>query len=359
MGKKHTVLLIEDDQVLRESTSMFLEEEGYSIITAKNGLEGVERALENIPDIILCDIAMPRMNGYEVHKILNENSATCFIPFIFLSAKTEKEDIRVGMQMGVDDYITKPFDYDELFKAIELRIAKRQRLLTASESGFKALLDSTLTGIFIYQDDKTTFANSKLLKIFGCSKEDFFERGLISRIHPDDKPLVEEKIRRCLKGIQSSFNISFKAFAKNGSTLNLDCWGTLSKMNGQSALIANIINVSEYSSQAISQQKQNQNEPETSSYLKQKMERLQQEEVSPSQQEPIVKNPDGLTKREIEVLQLICEGHTNLEIAEELFVSVRTVDTHRGNLLSKTGASNTAGLVVYSIKHNLYQVETS
>ncbi|MFO8021379.1 MAG: response regulator [Perlabentimonas sp.] len=356
MVKKHVVLLIEDDQVLRESTSMFLEEEGYSIITAKNGLEGVEKALENIPDIILCDIAMPRMNGYEVHKILNENSATCFIPFIFLSAKTEKEDIRVGMQMGVDDYITKPFDYDELFKAIELRIAKRQRLLTASESGFKALLDSTLTGIFIYQNEKTTFANSKLLKIFGCSKEDFFEKDLISRIHPDDQPLVEEKIRRCLKGIQSSFNISFKAFAKNGSTLNLDCWGTLSKVNGQNALIANVINVTEYSSQALYQQKQS--EPEVDSYLKQKLQRMEQSQAPSEGQEPNVKNPDGLTPREIEVLQLICDGFTNQEIAERLFVSVRTVDTHRGNLLSKTGTSNTAGLVVYSIKNSLYQFET-
>jgi PAS domain S-box-containing protein len=291
------------------------------------------------------------MNGYEVYSILAQNSATSFIPFIFLSAKTEKEDIRVGMQMGADDYITKPFDYDELLKAIELRIAKREKLINATESGFKAMLDSTLTGIIIYQNDKIKFANSKFLKTFGFTKEelagvDFFE--IVDKDYRDD---VVNKVRRCIKGIQSSFSITFKAKTKNGDTPNIDCWGGLSTINGQNALIANLININEYRENA-----EDRNQSSISSHIKEKTDaKFANGEVLGHKKGEII-NPDGLTTREIEILQQICMGLTNQEIADKLFLSVRTVDTHRGNILSKTGVSNTAGMVVYAIKHSLFSV---
>lgn len=346
------ILLIEDDVLLRESTTLFLQEESYMVITAKNGLEGVEKAMEHIPDIILCDISMPRMNGYEVYRILNQNSSTSFIPFIFLSAKTEKEDVRVGMQMGADDYITKPFDYDELIKAIELRISKREKLINASEGGFKALLDSTLTGIFIFQNNQITFSNSKFQKVFGYSKEEVTAADFFETIHQEDRPQVEEKTRRCIKGIQSSFNVNFRAYTKSGELLYIDCWGGLSQILGQNALIANIININEYRTTAEAQHK---NVESTSTYLQQKL--MAKANEKDENQCKLIKNPDNLTKREIEVLREICLGLTNQEISEKLFLSVRTVDTHRGNLLSKTGMANTAGLVVYAIKNNIFQVK--
>ncbi len=350
--KKNLVLLIEDDTVLRDSTCMFLQEEGYEVLLAKNGLEGVEKAMEHIPDLILCDISMPRMNGYEVYAILSQNSATGFIPFIFLSAKTEREDIRVGMQMGADDYITKPFDFDELLKAIELRISKRERLINATENGFKAMLDSTLTGILIFQDDRITFTNSKLSKIFGYSLEEFLNINVFSLIDKEYRETFENKVRRCLKGIQRSFNMTFKACTKSGDVVNIDCWGGLSTLNGSNALIANIINIDEYRQRAESQLNGRNNE-----YFHDKIERLNLEKPTENQYfQPL--NPHNLTAREIEILQQICRGLTNHEIADKLFLSVRTVDTHRGNLLSKTGVSNTAGLVVYAIKHNLFTLES-
>lgn len=338
--------------MLRESTTLFLQEEGYAVITAKNGLEGVEKAMEHIPDIILCDISMPRMNGYEVYKILNENSTTSFIPFIFLSAKTEKEDVRVGMQMGADDYITKPFDYDELIKAIELRITKREKLISASESGFKALLDSTLTGMFIFQNNQISFSNTKFQKIFGYTKEEISSMNFFEMIHQNDRQQIEEKIRRCIKGIQSSFNVNFRAHTKEGELLHIDCWGGLSQILGQNALIANLININEYRISAESQQKNVESE---SSYLQQKLNAKLQ--ITENHYALPLSNPDNLTKREIEVLREICLGLTNQEISEKLFLSVRTIDTHRGNLLSKTGMANTAGLVVYAIKNNIFQVK--
>ncbi|CAM1344732.1 response regulator [Tenacibaculum amylolyticum] len=119
------ILLIEDDITLRENTAELLELSGYyNVITAANGTQGVATALKELPDIIVCDIMMPELDGYGVLQELSRNASTQFIPFIFLSAKTERSDIRKGMNLGADDYITKPFTEDELTSAIESRLAK-------------------------------------------------------------------------------------------------------------------------------------------------------------------------------------------------------------------------------------------
>jgi len=118
------VLLIEDDAVLRENTAEILELSNFEVLTAPNGLEGVALAKSSMPDIIVSDIMMPELDGYGVLEILANDEDTKYIPFIFLSAKTERKDVRKGMDMGADDYITKPFDEEELLSAIESRIAK-------------------------------------------------------------------------------------------------------------------------------------------------------------------------------------------------------------------------------------------
>jgi DNA-binding response OmpR family regulator len=119
-----TILLIEDDSVVRENTAELLGLANYHVITAANGKIGVNLAKKHVPDIIICDIMMPELNGYGVLQILSKETLTQQIPFIFLSAKTEHKDVRKGMNMGADDYITKPFDESELFSAIESRLAK-------------------------------------------------------------------------------------------------------------------------------------------------------------------------------------------------------------------------------------------
>ena len=118
------VLLIEDDVVLRENTAEILELSNFEVITASNGLEGVALAKSSMPDIIVSDIMMPELDGHGVFEILANDEHTKYIPFIFLSAKTERKDIRKGMDMGADDYITKPFEEEELISAIESRIAR-------------------------------------------------------------------------------------------------------------------------------------------------------------------------------------------------------------------------------------------
>ena len=123
-----TILIIEDNSDVRENTAEILELANYKVLQAENGKIGVELAQKMKPDLIICDIMMPVLDGYGVIHLLNKSQETASIPFIFLTAKTERLDFRKGMEMGADDYISKPFDDIELLNAIESRLKKAQIL---------------------------------------------------------------------------------------------------------------------------------------------------------------------------------------------------------------------------------------
>lgn len=118
------ILVIEDDTIMRENTAEILELANYHVVTAPNGRVGSTMAKEMIPDLIICDIMMPELDGYGVLHILSKDPKTATIPFIFLTAKAEKSEIRRGMDLGADDYLTKPFEDTELMNAIEARLKK-------------------------------------------------------------------------------------------------------------------------------------------------------------------------------------------------------------------------------------------
>jgi DNA-binding response OmpR family regulator len=121
-----SVLVIEDNTDIRENTAEILDMAGYKTFAAENGKRGVEMALKEKPDLIVCDIMMPELDGYGVLHLLRKNPETQSTPFIFLTAKTERTDLRKGMEMGADDYITKPFEDIELLNAIEVRLKKAE-----------------------------------------------------------------------------------------------------------------------------------------------------------------------------------------------------------------------------------------
>ena len=118
------ILVIEDTESIRNELRDILIFEGMKVITAENGQEGIDKAKEHLPDLILCDIMMPLKNGYEVFDEIKINSNLMFIPFLFITAKATVENIREGMIMGADDYITKPFNVNLLIKSIESRLLK-------------------------------------------------------------------------------------------------------------------------------------------------------------------------------------------------------------------------------------------
>lgn len=122
------ILIIEDEPEMRRNITTILRLEGFKPVAAENGRRGVEMAVKEKPDLILCDVMMPELDGYGVIKALHDEPETMNIPFIFLTAKGEKTDIRSGMNLGADDYLTKPIDKADLLRAINMRLARAEQL---------------------------------------------------------------------------------------------------------------------------------------------------------------------------------------------------------------------------------------
>ena len=168
------LLIIEDDRILLETASEFLREEGYEVLKATDGLKGIEMAMKNNPNLILCDIYMPGVDGYEVYLRLQSTVSTSQIPFIFMTAKAEKEDIRFGMQMGADDYITKPIDFLQLKKTIKVRLNKFEQSILRSELKYHTLFEFANDAILIVKPPSCIIldANQACLAMLGYHKNE-------------------------------------------------------------------------------------------------------------------------------------------------------------------------------------------
>lgn len=195
------ILLIEDNADIRDNTAEILSLAGYAVSMAENGKIGVDIAQKIKPDLIICDIMMPELDGYGVLHILNKNAETSAIPFIFLTAKTEKNDIRKGMTLGADDYLTKPFDDTDLLNAIETRLRKyelRTKQYDNTQSGLDNFIQDAQRALNL-----TDLCKNKKVKTFKKKTELFTEDDTPSAVffiksgniktfksHPDGKELI-------------------------------------------------------------------------------------------------------------------------------------------------------------------------
>ena len=132
------ILIIEDEPAMRANLEDILELEGFLPILAANGKEGIRLAREQRPDLILCDILMPGMDGHAVLDALRAETETVRIPFVFLTAKGERSDVREGMELGADDYLIKPVRVDELLRAINTRLERRRQQKEEFKAEFKS-----------------------------------------------------------------------------------------------------------------------------------------------------------------------------------------------------------------------------
>lgn len=132
MNTRTRILIIEDEPRMRKNMATVLKMEGYEVLAAENGRIGVEVAQREIPALILCDVMMPELDGHGVLAALRAREDTARIPFIFLTAKGEKADLRTGMNLGADDYLAKPADIDDLLRAITARLARREEHATGA-----------------------------------------------------------------------------------------------------------------------------------------------------------------------------------------------------------------------------------
>jgi PAS domain S-box-containing protein len=321
------ILIIEDDTVLRENTAEFIKGQNFEVFIAEDGLAGVQQTLQHLPDLILCDISMPNMNGLDFYKTIKQIKATSTIPLVFFSARTENEDVRAGMKLGADDYITKPFDFHELLRVINTRLAKYDTIKQINDEKFYALINHPTLGIFIYQNDKFIFYNTPLANIFGYEYDDFsslnFEKLLDDK--NSNKTQFLNNFDRCLRDFETSFSLKFEAVDKTSNTVFVELIGSVITYKGHPSIVGNITKL---------------NTENSASYIYKHT-----NEIS-------VK----LTNRELEVLELICKGKSTLETSQTLCLGLRTIDTYRANLLEKTDSKNIAELIMYAIRYGLIKI---
>jgi signal transduction histidine kinase len=141
------ILVVEDAQSLRKDVLEMLGFEGYEGIGAENGLVGIQQAREHLPDLIICDIMMPEMDGYGVLEELRKDPRTQSIPFIFLTARTERVDMRLGMELGADDFLTKPFHAAELLKTVKARLERQQKIIDDAEKNKEDLVNNIMMAL--------------------------------------------------------------------------------------------------------------------------------------------------------------------------------------------------------------------
>jgi CRP-like cAMP-binding protein/CheY-like chemotaxis protein len=164
-----TILVIEDNPEMSENIASILELEQYKVLAAPDGKIGVTMAQQHHPDLILCDIMMPELDGYGVFHVLGKDERTSSIPFIFLTAKADKSEIRAGMNLGADDYITKPFEGSDLLKVIEVRLNKSEKLKNIYKNDLSEVSE-------FFNDARKTNNLQKLLEkrhVRHCRKKDF------------------------------------------------------------------------------------------------------------------------------------------------------------------------------------------
>lgn len=180
-----TILILEDDENVRLPLIDLLEAEGYTVLAAKDGKEGLEQARTEKPDLIISDITMPQLDGYEVFKALQKDPLTAIIPFIFLTARTDPGDIREGLGLGADDYITKPFEPDDLLEAVRVRLNKYHRI---SEAALLADSHPEYDQIFIKDGESCWFVEYEKIRLL--ESEDNYVRVFFDK----EKPLISRTL---------------------------------------------------------------------------------------------------------------------------------------------------------------------
>jgi DNA-binding NarL/FixJ family response regulator len=358
LGKIKKILIIDDEKTLQENIAEFLTLNGFHVISANDGAEGIQKAVTHNPDFIICDIMMPNIDGLEVYRTLKNISGTIDIPFIFLTAKVRLDDLRKGMQLGADDYITKPFMLSDLLSSINTRLAKNERLKNFHEEKFNALFESPLIGIFIFYKNKIIYSNQKFVDILNISLTDVYSLSLSDILDGNKKEEFLKNIDLCSNNITNLFFTEIEVKHSVNLTKKVKIYFHNFKYNNSFALIFNVIEIEnidniDFEEKIKSKVKDFDFED---AELSEEFSRFLETKYKAQKQNPYELILAKLSKREKEVLKLICEGFTNQEIANKLFISKRTVEGHRNTILNKTNSKNTADLVNFTVRNNLMKL---
>ena len=358
MNFQTKILVIEDDQHFSKTIRNVLNQHGYDVCCASNGAIGIQKAFEYNPDLILCDIQMNPIDGYQVYNVLKESSLIDRIPFMFLTGHSELEEIRMGLDLGVDDYFVKPFSNKDLIKSIENRIEKFKKLTEIGRREFKALFQLTPNGIFLFNGSTLFNANPALLKMLELDQNAITTLTINDILDEFSIQKITDQIEQCSRSLMDSFTeaitlvsktgkkikarISFSVYEKySGYTLMIGLVTPDEKRNSENEyFISDVLNILKKENIVVSES------------LGEKLTNIfRQHHINMKTQ----KN-DYFSGRENEILCLSMEGLPIKVIADKLQISDRTVEKHRSKMMEKTKASNMIEVIIYALKNNLVEI---
>lgn len=347
MKQQVKILVIDDDVILLRRIDTLLTANGYDVITAKNGGDGIRMAFEKQPDIILCDILMPGVGGYNVFDILRKACVVYSTPFVFISAQNEMSEVRNGMLLGADDFIIKPFDDSDLLNTIAGRLQKNQRLKGLILEDLRRVLNFSTDGLFLSMHDELVEVNSSLCHLLGYEEEELKGKTIFDFLDSPEADDFRSWLEQVKKGISSEFKKFIRLKTKHG-IVN----GSFSAVPVKGYLIAKATVMGVFQSVSSSHKEMGALDHPGADYDHD----IVEVELNLEERFNNTKPEIELSKREKEVLSLSCAGLTIKEVADKLYISDRTVEKYRSTLMEKFAAKNFIEVSLIAIKLNLIKI---
>jgi len=354
------ILVIEDDQNLGITIQNILAIYHFDVCYANNGASGIQKAFEYSPDLILCDIKMEPINGYQVYKVLEESSILNRVPFVYLSANSELDEIRFGMALGADDYIVKPFTNDDLIRSIEKRLEKFRIIRDEAHREFNRLFNLSPFGLLLFDGKKVFKANPAFLKLIQNEHTVPAEMKIEDFIEPEYFRKLEDKIQESKPDKTEIFNeeVTLKTFT--GEKLQMKLVVSEFEKYSNYALYLGL-----FFPQSVPVASPNNHNYAVEVYSLLKHENIRISEALGEKITNIFKQKtlnlnnqtnSFFTKRENQVLCLSMEGLPIKNIADRLEISNRTVEKHRTRLMEKSGSNNMIEVIIFALKNSLVQI---
>lgn len=358
MNIQSRILIIEDDNRFAKTISNVLALQNFEVCYANNGAEGIQKAFEFNPDLILCDIRMEPIDGYQVYNVLKETSIIDRIPFIFMSGCSDLQELRFGLDLGADDYFIKPLDNESLVKSIEKRLAKYKKLKDIGKREFKILFELSPNGIFLFNEDGILDANQALIKFFGLDASvlnRYYFQDILD-LHSYEK--IQDKIIKCSRGLIDYFSEKVTVISSQNEKDEITLYVSVyEKYTGHSIMLGLLIlqnNLQKSEKVSFTDikkllKKENIFIPNS---LNDKLNDIFQNHILKTDS---VSN-DFFSERENQVLCLSMEGLSIKMIADKLSISDRTVEKHRAKLMEKTNSNNIIEAIIFALRNNLIEM---
>jgi len=235
------ILVIEDDKQLVKTIKNVLNLHGFDVCCTDNGASGVQKAFEYRPDLILCAIKMSPIDGYHVYNIMKDSSLIDMIPFIFITNKSDLQDIRHGMDLGADDYFVKPFDNESLIHSIETKLSKFKKLKESGKCVFKALFNSSPNGVFSFDGHVLFDANPALIQMLDLKKNNITAYSFEDLLDPLSYQKIKERIIRCTNGLLNSFTETVFLIPRQGEKVEVTLHISVCEKYSNYSLMAGIV----------------------------------------------------------------------------------------------------------------------